>query len=162
MGEHRESGWNFFFRLPCRVRQATLVTIATFLVGWSAAWSQSPPPARMPISPADAKRVDPTRPPSKDRLREGTELQEVRGYFRFVDDRVVFFRKDGDARYTGLENLNLERIVSEITNNPTQLEWTIVGAITEFRGANYLLVRRAILSRSTSDLESPMSMGARE
>jgi len=91
-------------------------------------------------------------------LREGTDLKEERGYFRFVDDRVVFFPSSGDARYVGLENLNLERIVSEITNNPTQLEWTVVGIITEYRGANYLLVRRAVLSRSNSDFDASRAL----
>ncbi|MHB8899526.1 MAG: hypothetical protein ACYC6Y_12320 [Thermoguttaceae bacterium] len=84
-----------------------------------------------------------------ERLREGTELLDARGSFRLVDDRVVFLRTEGDSRYIGLENLNLERIVSEISNNPTQLEWSVVGTITEYRGSNYLMVRRAILSKRT-------------
>ena len=46
----------------------------------------------------------------------------------------------------GLENLNLERISRAISNNPAQLEWMVSGEITEYRGANFLLVHRAILT----------------
>jgi len=142
--------------MPGRFRRGVLVGFATLLIGWSAAWSQTPPPSRMSTNPERAVAPRGSSRSNTERLREGTELQEATGYFRFVDNRVVFFRKNGDARYIGLENLNLERIVSEITNNPTQLEWKIVGSITEYRGANYLLVRRAVLSRSTSDFNSPL------
>lgn len=150
-----QSAQHVWSRLPGRFRRGMLVAMATLLIGWSAAWSQTPPPSRMPVGPAAVSpAIASTQQPSKDRLREGTELSEARGYFRFVDDRVVFFRSNGDSRYIGLENLNLERIVSEITNNPTQLEWTVVGTVTEYRGANYLLVRRAVLSRPASEIRS--------
>ena len=159
MNTRSPKGRDVWSRLPGRFRRGMFVAFATLLVGWSAAWSQSPPPSRMSVKPDPATPANAANLPNKDRLREGTELKEALGFFRFVDDRVVFFRKNGDARYIGLENLNLERIVSEITNNPTQLEWTVVGTITEYRGANYLLVRRAVLSRSTSDFDSPLITG---
>ena len=144
--------------LPRRFRRGLCAGAATLLIGWSAAWSQTPPPARLStgstnVLPSSQNDQNPT----KNRLREGTELHDAHGYFRFVDDRVVFFRSDGDDRYTGLENLNLERVVSEITNNPTQLEWTVVGTITEYHGTNYLLVRRAVLSRTTPEFKTPPS-----
>ncbi len=143
--------------LPGRFRRGSLVAVATLLIGWSAAWSQTPPPARLSAGSSNVLPSPNTDKPVKTRLREGTELHDAHGYFRFVEDRVVFFQSDGDARYTGLENLNLERIVSEITNNPTQLEWTIVGTITEYHGTNYLLVRRAVLSRAAPDFKAPPS-----
>ncbi len=162
MTARSDRGFRVWSRLPARFRRGMLAMIATLLLGLSAAWSQVPPPNRPPLSRDNALLSNATSRPKKDRLREGTELQEARGHFRFVDDRVVFFRANGDSRYIGLENLNLERIVSEITNNPTQLEWTVVGSITEFRGANYLLVRRAVLSRSTSEFNSPLAAGPAE
>lgn len=143
--------------LPGRFRRGLWVGAATLLIGWSAAWSQTPPPARLSAGSSNVLPSPNAPKPIKNRLREGTELHDAHGYFRFVEDRVVFFQSDGDARYTGLENLNLERIVSEITNNPTQLEWTIMGTITEYHGANYLLVRRAVLSRTTPDFKAPPS-----
>ncbi len=162
MEKNRETVPQLWSRLPARFRRGILVAIVTSLIGWSAAWSQVPPPSQPKASaapqgavPADSSPTDSTRPDAKDRLREGTELQDARGYFRLVHDRVVFFRTEGESRFVGLENLNLERIVAEITNNPTQLEWTVVGTITEYRGTNYLLVRRAILSRSAPASVAP-------
>lgn len=150
----RGSRQHLWSRLPGRFRRGMLVAFATLLIGWSAAWSQIPPP-RMPAAPESPAPVNLSNRTSKDRLREGTELQDARGYFRFVNDRVVFFRTGGDARYIGLENLNLERIAAEITNNPTQLEWTVVGSVTEYRGANYLMVRRAVLARTAPEFVAP-------
>ncbi len=167
MQKNRETVPQLWSRLPARFRRGILVAIVTSLIGWSAAWSQVPPPSQPKASaasqgavptdssPTDSSPADSSHPDAKDRLREGTELQDARGYFRFVHDRVVFFRTEGESRYVGLENLNLERIVAEITNNPTQLEWTVVGTITEYRGTNYLLVRRAILSRSAPAFVAP-------
>jgi len=45
----------------------------------------------------------------------------------------------------GLENLNLERIARAVADNPVTLEWKVTGTITEYRGANFLLVTRATL-----------------
>lgn len=154
---NRSKDRSFWNRLPGRFRRGALVAFATVLIGWTAAWSQTPPPARLPVNPETASLEASRQRPRSERLREGTELKDVQGYFRFVEDRVVFFRSNGDARYIGLENLNLERIVKEITNNPTQLEWNVFGTVTEYQGANYLLIRRAVLSRSNSDLSSPLA-----
>ena len=60
-------------------------------------------------------------------------------------DRVTFFSDDSGRRYVALENLNLERIVARITDDPTPRQWLVSGLVTEFRGANYLLIRRAML-----------------
>lgn len=59
-------------------------------------------------------------------------------------DRVVFFTEDGQGGYVALENLNLERIAQAIAENPEKLQWSVTGTMTEYRGANYLFVRRAI------------------
>lgn len=52
-----------------------------------------------------------------------------------------------------LENLNLERIARAITDNTEQLEWRVSGVLTEYGGANYLLVDRAILKSRADSLE---------
>jgi len=80
-----------------------------------------------------------------ERLREGTKLVGQVGYFKMSGDRATFFAKDGERRFVGLENLNLARIVNTIADAPTaKIEWTVDGTITEYRGANYLLVTRAV------------------
>ena len=58
---------------------------------------------------------------------------------------MTFFLADGKGRLVGLENLTLQRIAQVIADSPERLRWTVTGTITEYRGANYLLVRRAIL-----------------
>ena len=66
--------------------------------------------------------------------------------------RVLFFTADGKRRFVGLENLNLERVARTIAESPQTLQWSVTGTITEYRGANFLLVRRAILNRG---IQSP-------
>ena len=84
-----------------------------------------------------------------EKQREGTTLTDVTGYFRLTGDRAMFYAESG-ARYGGLENLNLERVASVINENPEQLQWSVSGTITEYRGANYLLVSRATLKAKTA------------
>jgi hypothetical protein len=85
---------------------------------------------------ADAKRP---------RLREGSKVQTT-GYFRTTGDRITFYADDGKKRYRGLENLMLERIGRTIEDSPGQLQWTVTGTVTEYRGANFLLVTHAVLT----------------
>ena len=51
---------------------------------------------------------------------------------------VTFLSSDGKLKFDGLENLAIERIARTIGDSPDQLEWSISGTITEYRGANYL------------------------
>lgn len=88
------------------------------------------------------------------RIREGTEIVDQLGYFRMTGDRVTFFAEDGRGRLVGLENLNLERIARTIADNPGQLQWSVTGTITEYRGANYVFVRRAMLRSRVQSSES--------
>jgi len=94
-------------------------------------------------------------PPIVDNLtREGTEIVNQLGYFRLTADRVTFFTDDGIGRFVVLENLNLQRIARTITDDPEQLQWDVTGTVTEFRGANFLFVRRAILKARTQSSEA--------
>ncbi|RIK76873.1 MAG: hypothetical protein DCC68_18490 [Planctomycetota bacterium] len=92
------------------------------------------------------------RPDAADRVREGTRWQNERGVFTLVGDRVTFAKSNqaGGQNYMVLENLNLERIVRTIEENRTvtdadTLEWNIDATVTEFRGANFLLITRSVL-----------------
>jgi lipopolysaccharide export system protein LptC len=79
------------------------------------------------------------------RIREGTPLEDVTGQFKMLGDRATFYVKDSNAKYNCLENLNLERVTNQLAENPDAQDWTVSGQITEYRGANYLLLGRAIL-----------------
>ena len=78
-------------------------------------------------------------------IREGTELVNQSGYFRATGDRVTFFGEGGRARFVVLENLNLDRVAKVIADDPSGSQWIVTGTVTEFRGTNYLFVRRAVL-----------------
>jgi hypothetical protein len=79
------------------------------------------------------------------RAREGTNLVDVTGHFKLAGDRATFYASQGNARYGGLENLNLERIAIVVSENPDELEWCVSGQVTEYRGSNYLLISKAVL-----------------
>ena len=90
------------------------------------------------------------------RLREGTELVDSKGRFRMAGDRLAFFSDDGKTRLVCVENLNLERIARTILEHSDALSWNVSGVVTEYRGSNYLLVRRAVLnSRLAGDDRLP-------
>jgi hypothetical protein len=44
-----------------------------------------------------------------------------------------------------LENLQLERILRTLAESRAQRQCIVSGVITEFRGANYLLVTKAVI-----------------
>jgi hypothetical protein len=112
---------------------------------------------KAPTSNATENDTNPTALPADDdrsaspqanlRVREGTEIVNQLGYFRITGGRVLFSTADGKRRFVGLENLNLERVARAIAGSPQTLQWDVTGTITEYRGANFLLVRRAVLKR---------------
>lgn len=103
---------------------------------------------RSEASPAEAINGSAETPDSASgsrRLREGMEVVDCRGQFRRVGDRLAFFSDDGSVKLVCLENLMLDRIALSMAENPEALTWTITGTVTEYRGSNYLLIRRAVL-----------------
>jgi hypothetical protein len=106
--------------------------------------------AQTPVTESSSSR-------SKDRVREGTELQDVLGTFRLTGDRATFYPADGTGKFGGLENQTLERVATVIAADPASMEWLVTGTVTEFRGNNYILVTRAILKAKPSSLTKPAS-----
>lgn len=78
------------------------------------------------------------------RVREGTKLTNQAGFFRLTGDRLTFYTPDGQ-RFGGLENLGLERVAKMVAESPDPLEWSVCGTVTEYQGANFLLVSRVEL-----------------
>jgi hypothetical protein len=130
---------------------AIMVVAAGISVVWtSPAWSQT---KKLVASESGqrsfAPRTSTPAPhPATQRLREGTALVDVPGHFKLTGDRATFFPTGSDAHYTGLENLNLERIATAISDIPEQIPWLVSGTVTEYRGTNYLLVTKAILQNA--------------
>jgi hypothetical protein len=82
---------------------------------------------------------------SGDRQREGTRLTDVTGRFEIAGDRVTFFPTAGRESFRLLENLSLERVAQVLSESRSRQEWTVSGTLTEFRGANYLLLTKAVI-----------------
>ncbi|MEX2175143.1 MAG: hypothetical protein WD872_12345 [Pirellulaceae bacterium] len=80
-----------------------------------------------------------------ERLREGTRLNDLAGSFQSSSERISFHPNGKGESYRVLENLNLERVARVLDEARGAPEWTVSGAITEFRGANYLLVTKAVV-----------------
>jgi hypothetical protein len=87
------------------------------------------------------------------RLREGAVLVDVPGYFKTLGERTVFYPLEHNVGYTGLENLSLERVASMLNENLDQMVWSVSGTITEFRGANFILVSKAVLKNRADPLD---------
>jgi hypothetical protein len=121
---------------------AAVLLLGAALAGTTVSTATSEEAGRKPPS-ATAGREAP--PQGNLRVREGTEIVDQSGQFRTIGDRVIFFTADGKRRFVGLENLSLERIAQTIAESPQTLHWDVTGTVTEYRGANFLLVRRAIL-----------------
>jgi len=130
----------------------SLFWLAGLLLGVTLVWAQDPAPlnwnARLD-SPAATESRPATRRPTL-WFREGTEIVNTIGHFRITGDRVTFFTADGSGRYVALENLSLERITRTIANSPASLQWSVTGTLTEYRGANFLIVKHAILKSRLS------------
>lgn len=128
----------------------TLLSAILLMAGGTLLWAQV----------ADNSADESAASGAGERIREGTEIVDLDGYFRPSGERVNFFSADGKRRLVGLENLNLQRIVRAIADDPRQLRWKVSGTVTEYRGANFLLVRQAILATDHAlDGESVQSSG---
>jgi len=84
------------------------------------------------------------------RLREGTIITDVVGYFRQDGDGATFVTDDGQE-FGGLSNLNLERVVRTLkgTDESKRLRWSVSGVVTEFMSRNFLLISRAVYKSAT-------------
>ena len=79
-------------------------------------------------------------------LREGTPLRRIVGTFQPGENRVAFVRKDAAERWTVLENLALQRVLQAQEERNLAPAWSVDAVVTEFRSANYLLIRRATIA----------------
>jgi hypothetical protein len=137
--EHRWC-WTWLTALTLGALTAGLGRL-NLLQAQQAATQASDRPADIAPPAAAASKVGPKQP----RIREGTALVEQAGVFQTAGDRVTFLTSDGQRRFVVLENLQLERISRAVGDSLTPPQWTVSGMVTEFCGANYLFVDRAVL-----------------
>ncbi len=153
-----------------RLPMAGLLCAVGLLTGVALAWAQSPSakapkegetPQAGSSGTVQAGTLDPARQEADRPLREGSEIVDQLGSFKLAGERALFITADGARRWCSLENLNLERIVRVVADAPEQLEWTVTGTITEYRGNNYLLIHRASL-RNRAPLRGEGPSAARD
>ena len=90
------------------------------------------------------------------RLREGELISNQTGIFRETGDRISFYSSGGDESMRVLENLALERVALQLDKTRDRRSWTVSGSVTEYRGMNYLLIKRAVLKgRTKTSLPKP-------
>ena len=81
-----------------------------------------------------------------ERLREGTKLVDVAGTFQSAGgDSISFSRDGGKESFRVLENLALQRVGQALESNLGSRQWVVSGVITEYRGANYVLLTKAVV-----------------
>jgi hypothetical protein len=102
----------------------------------------------------------PTLPRGTLRLREGVRVADVVGQFEVAGDRVSFAAADATGSWRVLENLALERIGRVLAENRANPQWVISGTITEYNGANYLLVTKAVQTGNPAAKDSPRKEAA--
>lgn len=80
--------------------------------------------------------------------REGTLISDARGKFQLAKDRVAFIDESNRTPIVCLENLMLQRVLSYVSEDENRRQrWLVTGKITEFEGANYLWIDRAVRAR---------------
>ncbi|RIK87427.1 MAG: hypothetical protein DCC67_01800 [Planctomycetota bacterium] len=105
----------------------------------------------LPAAALDASSSATDKPAPAFKLREGSKLIDAVGRFRQSGDALVFIDSQ-NREITGLPNLNLERIARTLRSaeEPEAVVWSVSGAITEFGGRNYVLIKRAVHRSATA------------
>ena len=85
------------------------------------------------------------------RMREGTKFKDLYVYFRPAGDRAALYTVENNQRFLCLENLELERVLNVIQEKPDRDYWRIEGEFTEFRGENFILLRRAVIAQAPTE-----------
>ena len=139
------------------MKRALLITAIFTAVMVFAVWGQTDrnanrPGTRLPASGAQQRAERETV--AKKRIREGTAFKNKRCLFRVSGNRVMIFSEDESERYFCLENLNLERVMRVVQENPVQQIWSVNGFYTEYREENFVYIERAVLAPPQSRLSA--------
>lgn len=100
------------------------------------------------VSPAGTEQPEKSasEPQKKERQiqREGSKMVGAVGYFRQSGGRFTFAPKDSPkSGFVCLENLMLQRVAEALSAQTEFTQWQVTGEMTEYRGANYLVVKTA-------------------
>jgi len=119
---------------------ASFVLFGSFIVQ-----GQRPEPQTQPTQEMRPIAVSPTQ--QTQRIREGTAFKDMPVFFRQNANRTVLYTADGEQLYTCLENLALERVLTAIQQKPERQYWRVDGEFSEFRGENFVRIRRFVVAK---------------
>ena len=85
------------------------------------------------------------------RRREGTSYAGE-GFIQFTGERLTFVSTNGKDRLVILENLALDRVNRTVRDATYRTKWKVIGSVTEYQGANFLLLERAVLVHHNDEL----------
>jgi len=142
-------------------RRLDVLLLGVLLAGAIPLTAQVQPPAETPAPAAKAAHHGENSGPaataaaggkSSERQREGTKLVDITGTFQSIGTDGVTFSPGGSKEaYRLLENLALERIIRTLDDNRGSRQGVASGVLTEFRGANYLLVSKFVFPSQEGD-----------
>lgn len=75
-------------------------------------------------------------------LREGTNVEFERVICENRGERLVLEIPETHSSYIALENLAAQRILEALVDNESDRYWSCTGSLTEFRGKNFLMLKR--------------------
>jgi len=154
-----ESRRNLVLRVGMQLAALAMavVVFASFALAQNRDDTGPPAHTRLGTRP-NIEPLSPGSPPSaghlksSERLREGTRLIDVTGALVSAGPDNVTFSPDGSRdSYRLLENLQLQRVSQVLDENRDPRKWVISGLITEYRGANYLLLTKAVVQQQDGD-----------
>jgi hypothetical protein len=128
-----------------------ILPIGTFAVrGQRPATPAQPDQEMKPIIAPPARQAQHAK-----RIRDGTPFKDMHVFFRPAGDRTALYTVEDNRRFTCLENLQLERILTAIQEKSGREFWKVEGEFTEFRGENYVLIRRAVFAEAPAVQPAP-------
>lgn len=82
----------------------------------------------------------------RSRIREGKRVKDPSAVFQIVGERIHCNLQKHGLSVIALENLTLERVHHYLLRGSATPTWEVEGVITEYEGANYIELKRAIVN----------------
>jgi hypothetical protein len=143
------------------IRVVTLL-LAIAAASWAAAQNRdlrgsaaNVPSAAQPAPGAAAPASGAAGAKASERLRENTKLIDVVGTFQSIGGESITFTPAGAGgnkdSFRVLENLALQRVSQELEGNKGARQWTVSAEVTEYKGNNYLLLKKIVVHPQEGD-----------
>ncbi len=140
------------------------VLIAAVAASWATAQNRDLPgsaaniPTTIQPTPGGPQASGPAGAKASERLREGTKLIDIVGTFQSIGGESITFTPGGSGgnkeSFRVLENLALQRVSQVLDENKGARQWTVSAEVTEYKGNNYLLLKKIVVHPQEGDTTS--------